>query len=181
MDEKPDEIIDKIESQKQRLGRNLHELESKVRRTADWRAQFERNPALMLGAAVGGGLLLGTMLTSGRKVSKASWSSSPRNTYAGTSPGTSTSSSFALGAPSTGSPTGHRGKTTDTLEHMKNALIAFATTKAKEFMCEALPGFRGHLDEAEQRQYRYQTPSPTMRTEYSAQTPYPQEPVVSPM
>ena len=32
-----------------------------MRRTTDWRAQFDRNPMLMMGVALGGGLLLGTM------------------------------------------------------------------------------------------------------------------------
>lgn len=61
MDQKPDQIIGHIEAQKDQLGRNLNELEEKVRRTTDWRTYFDRNPMLVLGAAMGGGLLLGTV------------------------------------------------------------------------------------------------------------------------
>ena len=59
MDEKPDQIMNHIESQREQLGRNLNELETRVKRTTDWRAQFDRNPMLTMGVALGGGLLLG--------------------------------------------------------------------------------------------------------------------------
>src|SRR5690606_16268104 len=44
-----------------------------------------------------------------------------------------------------------RRRASDTLDNMKAALVGFATTKLKEFMTEALPGFDRHLNEAEQR------------------------------
>ena len=66
MDEKPDQILNHIESQRNELGRNLGELETRVRRTTDWRTHFDRNPMLMLGAALGGGLLVGTLVGKGR-------------------------------------------------------------------------------------------------------------------
>jgi hypothetical protein len=62
MDEKSDQILNHIESQRSQLGRNLDELEHKVKRTADWRNHFEDNPALMLGLALGGGLIVGSMV-----------------------------------------------------------------------------------------------------------------------
>jgi hypothetical protein len=62
MDERPDEIINHIEAQRHELGRNLNELETRVRENADWRTWFDRNPMMMMGAALGGGLLLGTAI-----------------------------------------------------------------------------------------------------------------------
>src|SRR5262245_4396317 len=81
MDEKPDQIIDHIEQQRDRLGRNLNELESRVRRSTDWRTYYDRNPMLILGAALGGGLLLGATLApdSDRRSSRHYRISFPRN------------------------------------------------------------------------------------------------------
>jgi hypothetical protein len=158
MDEKPDQIMNHIESQRDQLGRNLNELESRVKRTTDWRAQFDSNPMLMMGVALGGGLLLGTMVGGSRSRSSrtSSWSSSPRS-YSSSSSGMSSSASYAT-SPSTSSVSSspamreQRRKASDTLENMKAALIGFATAKVKEFMSEALPGFSQHLEEAEHRQ-----------------------------
>jgi hypothetical protein len=201
MDEKPDQIMNHIESQRDELGRNLNELESRVKRSTDWRAQFDRNPMLMMGVALGGGLLLGTMVSTGRgRSTRTSWSSSPRS-YSSSSTGMS-SAGFAA-SPSTSSSSSspavreQRRKATDTLEHMKAALIGFATAKAKEFMSEALPGFNQHFEEAERRQHHSDEFSATntgypggpgysqsgsqqggnTRTEQSAGSPYKQEPV----
>ena len=59
MDETSDEILEHIETQRNQLGTNLNELETRVRRTADWRTYFEHNPMLILAGAFGGGILLG--------------------------------------------------------------------------------------------------------------------------
>lgn len=162
MDEKPDQIMNHIESQRDQLGRNLNELESRVKSATDWRTQFDKNPMLMMGVAVGGGILLGSIVGGSRKQSsRSSWSSSSRNYSGGgsnmgsTSYGTGASNLSSAGSSSSSvtSPAvrENRKKATDTLEHMKAALIGFATAKVKEFMSEALPGFNQHLDDAERK------------------------------
>lgn len=165
MDEKPDQIMNHIESERNQLGRNLNELESRVKRTADWRAQFDRNPMLMMGLALGGGLLLGTMTGSSRRTSRSSWSSASKSYgTTGSSSGYGSSASYASApsysssassshAPSYTSPAirEQKRKATDTLEQIRAALIGFATAKVREFMTEALPGFNQHMDEAERR------------------------------
>lgn len=186
MDEKPDQIMSHIESQRNELGRNLNELESRVRRTTDWRAQFDRNPMLMMGVALGGGLLLGTITGSSRRGSRTSWSSSAKSygvsspsssygapsTYGQSSPGYASAGVSAGYMPAKGpsSPAirEQRRKATDTLEQIKAALIGFATAKVKEFMTEALPGFNQHLDEAERR---HQEMSSTGHDQPGAHTP----------
>ena len=175
MDEKPDQIMNHIEAQRHELGRNLNELETRVRRTTDWRAQFDRNPMLMMGVALGGGLLLGTITGSSRKSSRSSWSSSaksygssnvsPSSGYTSPSSYDSSSPGYGLAGAGAGYAAGRassspalreqRRKATDTLEQMKAALIGFATAKVKEFMTEALPGFNQHLDEAERRHQEF--------------------------
>jgi hypothetical protein len=156
MDEKPDQIMNHIESQRDQLGRNLNELEERVRRTTDWRAQVDRNPMLAMGVALGGGLLIGSMVGGSRRSHRSTWSSSAGKIYSPANLASSSSASSGFGGAGTSSAAAspyreQRRKTSDTLENIKAALIAFGTAKVKEFMSEALPGFHQHLDEAERR------------------------------
>lgn len=140
MDEKPDQILEHIETQRNELGANLNELETRVRRTTDWRTHFDNNPMLMVGVAFGGGLLLGSM-TGGRSSSRSYTKSSSLKMNAYPSSSSSSPSSPAVSA--------QRHKASETLDHIKAALIGFATAKAKEFLNDALPGFENHLREAQ--------------------------------
>jgi hypothetical protein len=154
MDEKPDEIMNHIESQRDQLGRNLNELETRVKRTTDWRAQVDRNPMLAMGVALGGGLLLGSIVGGGHRSNRSTWSSSAAGkSYSSANLASSTSAASTFGAgPSSGKVSQYREqrrKASDTLDNIKAALIAFGTAKMKEFMSEALPGFHEHMQEAE--------------------------------
>jgi hypothetical protein len=162
MDEKPNEIMNHIESQRHQLGRNLDELEARVKRTADWRAQFDRNPMLMIGVALGGGVLLESIVNGAVRrnshISSTSTSESDLSTGASygyddsvRSTSGSTTSSAAVNSAISPARGEVKGKVTDTLEQIKGALIAFATAKVKDFMAEALPGFGEHLEHAERQ------------------------------
>jgi hypothetical protein len=167
MDEKPDQIIGHIESQRSELGRNLNELETRVRATTNWRTYFDRNPGMAMGAALGGGLLLGVMVSSKRH-------SGSRSSYRSSSSGRSSSSSYAgaaaggaaMGLSSSGSSGSSSSRSpkvpspvtsqqlrqvSETLDHVKAALIGFGISKAKEFLSQAIPGLDTHLNDAEQR------------------------------
>jgi hypothetical protein len=175
MDEKPDQIMNHIDTQRQELGRNLNELETRVKGATDWRVQFDKNPMLMMGVALGGGLLLGTMVGGRRSSNRSSYGSSSRNytsstmrsagtgaaAYGLSSSGSGTGSGGSTSSSSTSSPAlrEQRRKATDTLEHMKAALVGFAIAKVKEFMTEALPGFDHHLSEAERKNSQHQSSS----------------------
>jgi len=161
MDEKSDQILDHIETQRDRLGRNLDELETRVRSTTDWRTHFDRNPALVMGLALGGGILVGAMVggrsSSSRSYSTGStgstWSSGGRSksdysSYRGTSgEEMGFSSQERHSSPAVAQ---QRERASETFDHIKAALIGFGIAKAKEFMTQALPGFGEHLNEAEQ-------------------------------
>ena len=157
MDEKPDEIMNHIESQRDQLGRNLNELETRVKRTTDWRAQVDRNPMLAMGVALGGGLLIGSMVGRGRRSDRSTMVVflSGQELLVGESGFVDVRRPPVLVERAASSGKRHRTyreqrrKTSDTLENIKAALIAFGTAKVKEFMSEALPGFHQHLDEAE--------------------------------
>jgi len=64
---KPDEIVHRIDRQRDRLTDNLHELENRFLEATDWRVQYDRHPWAMLGAVFGGGVLLGAWLGGGSK------------------------------------------------------------------------------------------------------------------
>jgi hypothetical protein len=152
MDEKPDQIIGHIEAQRHELGRNLNELETRVRASTNWRTYYEKNPMLAVGAALGGGLLLGTMVSSSTRHSTSSHrvsSSAPR-------PAAKTTSSTAAASPAASMVSNpvtsmQRRHVTESIDHVKAALIAFGIAKAKEFINQAIPGLEPHLTEAEQR------------------------------
>jgi hypothetical protein len=159
MDEKPDEIIEEIETQRSRLGANLNELETRVRRTTDWRTHFDNNPMLMLGAALGGGLILGAIVGGGSRSSR-SRSSYTSSRHFSSSPDVSSSNSATAM---------QRHKASETIDHIKGAMIAFATAKAKEFLNQAIPGFDGYLRDTEAKQPRSPGSEPFSASEYGQQ------------
>lgn len=153
MDEKPDQILGHIEAQRSELGRNLTELETRVRRGTDWRTYFDKNPMMMLGVALGGGLLLGTAVGTKRK-HRGSRGRTYSSAVSSSALGFASAGTLSSGSSSrTGSPmmAAQRQQVSETMEHVKAALIGFGIAKAKEFMCQAIPGFDQHLSEAEQK------------------------------
>jgi hypothetical protein len=58
MAETSDAIKQHIEARRAALAQDVNELEYRVKRAADWRAHFDRHPAVALGAAFGVGLAL---------------------------------------------------------------------------------------------------------------------------
>jgi ElaB/YqjD/DUF883 family membrane-anchored ribosome-binding protein len=67
MDAQSEQIIKDIQEKRARLGDNLTELETRVRDATDWRTYYNRNPWIMMGAAVAGGLLMAAMFTPSRR------------------------------------------------------------------------------------------------------------------
>jgi hypothetical protein len=160
MDEKPDQIIGHIEAQREELGRNLNELETRVRRSTDWRTYFERNPMAMLGAALGGGVLLGSLVANRRSLPRRKWKSGGTGYGSSTAAGSGAMMAGFASTESSGTSfqqkprSAHKAKVTDTLEQVKGALVAFGISKAKEFLSQAMPGFDRHLSEVEQQRQR---------------------------
>ena len=112
------------------LSENLSELEEKVKKAADWRAQVDERPWTMIALAFGGGVLLSALLPaprlSRRKYSDYHWPpSSDRDATA-----------FVAG------PSAGRARTSETLEAVKGALAGAAMTKFSGFIEELLPGFK---------------------------------------
>ena len=127
------QIEEHIESTREQLGSNLHELERKVKSVTDWRQHFESNPMLFIGAAVGGGILLSSML-GGRRRSRGN------GRYA---PATSVESNGSNGL--------NRDKALDAWQNIKGALIGVAATRFTNYVGEIVPGFQEHFECVKQK------------------------------
>jgi hypothetical protein len=123
VDEKSSEIIDEIETSRDRLGENLNDLESRMREAANWRTYYERHPYMFIGTAVGGGLLLSGILRGGK----------------GSNGGTVRHEVRHEGIPR------EKGPASEIIDQVKSALVVYGTAKAKEVLGEVLPGFREYM------------------------------------
>lgn len=133
MGEKSDQIEMEIASERGQLRYNLNELESKVQEATDWRVQFQKRPVLMMGIATAGGLLLASM--TGRK-------SKSRPRYAEDR--------------QAGEYEHRRGtelqknKALETFDTIKGAMIGVAANTFKDWLGEAIPGFREQFQKTAQ-------------------------------
>lgn len=62
MGENSRDLKEQIGEARERLGRNLDELQSKVKETIDWRSQFRQRPMTMIAVAFAVGIWLSTKL-----------------------------------------------------------------------------------------------------------------------
>jgi len=144
MDERPGEIVSHIEQQRERLGRNLDELENKVKSTTDWRTHFDKNPMLAMGVALGGGILLSAMLGGSGNSHRS------RSRYSGWSQNNRSADTSSLSSSRPGSAY-QLDKVAETVDNIKGALFGFAAAKVKTLLTDALPGFDQHLNETERK------------------------------
>jgi hypothetical protein len=131
MGQTTDQIETHIEQKREDLSSNLEELEQRVKSVTDWRDQFKKNPMTMIGIALGGGVLLATMI-SGNKRSR-----NGRN-YA---------NSRAADLP--GAVSIEKRKVLDTWDTIKGAMVGVAATKVKDFLAEVVPDFDEHFQKTE--------------------------------
>jgi hypothetical protein len=66
MGEKSSQITHEIAQTRAALGSHLQELEYKVKGLSNWREQYDKRPFTLMGIALGGGILLGTLMRSRR-------------------------------------------------------------------------------------------------------------------
>jgi hypothetical protein len=126
MGERPDQIEMEIQQERRELGRNLRELEDKVKSATDWRSQFDRHPMPMMAIVFGSGLLLSAAI--GSRNARQSSRSAEGPTVA-----TNTSS------------VDHQNqRTRGTWDNIKGALIGVTTDRVRGFLDEFIPGFAEH-------------------------------------
>ena len=145
MGEKSNQIERRIETERGQLGENLHELQSKVEGLTDWRAQFQKRPMVMMGVAVGGGLLLASM--TGRRSSRS------KRHYTESRPDIS-SSEHRRGTEL------QKTKALETFDTIKGAMIGLAANTFQDFLGQLIPGFREQVEKTAQEK-RSIGPGPT--------------------
>ncbi|MBV9300639.1 MAG: hypothetical protein JOY62_05035 [Acidobacteriaceae bacterium] len=133
MGEKSNQIERQIVAQRGQLGRNLNELQSKVEEVTDWRVQFQKRPMLMIGLAVGGGLLLGSV-TGGKSRSKRFYSDDRGDAAREHRRGTELQKSKAL----------------EMFDNIKGAMIGVAASTFQDFLGQLIPGFTEQLHKTAQ-------------------------------
>ena len=126
MGEDTNQIEREIRTERQQLGRNLTELEMKAKQLADWRTYYRSNPKLLLGIALGGGLILGALAGRARHA---------RRDYA--------SEPVARLPRSRGRAA---AQIEDTWQNISDALLGVASAKVIEFVSNVIPGFSDQLD-----------------------------------
>jgi hypothetical protein len=126
MGERTDQIEQEIHQERGELGRNLQELERKVKSATDWREHFEKRPMAMIGIAFGSGFLLSALTASGstgkrhrRDRSSDSWRRSDNR-----------------------ATEYQKQKAHGTWDNIKGALIGAGTAQVRGFLDEFVPGFR---------------------------------------
>jgi len=121
LEQESDRIERHIEQTREKLGRNLNELETRVRTTLDWRGRYEKNPWAFLGLAFGAGAALAASTATSRRTAP-NYRSDNINVEFHTRPTT----------PS---------KLTQTWSRLQDALLATAAKQAETFLSQAVPGF----------------------------------------
>ena len=137
MGEAASQVRREIEERRDDLEENLQRLELKVKRTTDWRAQFDERPMMMMGVAFGGGVLLST-LAGGGKFRDNHQSYQPLQLSNG-----------AMSYESQPSP--ERNEIAETIDNIRGALLGLAAREMRSFMATAVPRFEQEYRETTDR------------------------------
>lgn len=115
-------IKEHIEAEREKLGHDIQEIELRIKDAVDWRTWYEKNTALLLGAAFAGGLLLSQF--GGRD------SSPPRPVEAPVKPR-------------------QPSRVGEIMDLTASALIGVGANLLQDFLADKIPSFRDHYAEAE--------------------------------
>lgn len=148
-----DRIKDHIDTERERLGEQLDEVEGRFRKATDIRSQFEAHPAWAACMAFGVGTMLGGWLSSGSRESDAEPSESRQSRRA--EPYTErvgrAMSAASAKAPET---TEHLGQVREMVDGVLGALIGVGATSLKNVVSDTVPGFREEYEQIEARRGR---------------------------
>lgn len=136
MGEKSNQIERQIQAERGQLGQNLNELQSKVEEVTNWRAQFQKRPMLMMGVAIGGGLLLASM--TGRS-SKRGRHAAEHHAGAGDMHQRGTEL--------------QKNKALESFAIIKGAMIGVAANTFQDFLGQIIPGFKEQFQKTAQEKH----------------------------
>lgn len=153
MGERTDQIEQHIKRQRDELEDNFSELERKVRDAFDWRTQFQEHPGMMLGAALVGGALVGTLLPGRSSVTKKvtsrrrSFSDLPVSHASASHEEHAVPAAPAWNAYSS-TPREVAQKTAEVWNNLKGAAIGMAAARLGDAIEGLVPGFAEHYKKA---------------------------------
>jgi hypothetical protein len=145
VDEETIEIRQHIDAEREQLGRNLDEIEDRVKKATDVKHQFDRHTAWILGGAVAGGFLL----------SRALRKSPTFNAM----PSLDTDSPERINAKKNQRRSSHVERVYETFDNILEGLIGVAAAKLGSFVADVVPGFQEQYDAIEGRAAAPTTPS----------------------
>lgn len=143
MDEETSKIKQHIDNEREELGRNLDEIEHRVKTATDLKTHFDRNTAWVLGAAVAGGFLLSRVFH--------------KSSAAGHSPRWDTNANernTTTAIPRSPSHPSHLSRLSETLDNIFEGLVGVVSNKLHSFVADAVPGFGEEYDAIEQQRGR---------------------------
>jgi hypothetical protein len=141
MDQTPDQIERHIDEQREEFGANMGELQHRVKRAFNWRAQFQQRPVAMIAVAFGGGIVLSRVFAgiSRSRSEQGRWqmpsTRGKSDRWSETGPGSGMEY--------------QKKRAWDTWDTIKGAFIGIAATKFKNLVSETIPGFEEHYRKTE--------------------------------
>jgi hypothetical protein len=130
--EEPNQIKRHIDATRRELGKNMHELENRMKEATDWHTYVNKSPMTALGVAFGGGVVLSAFI-GGR--------SNYRN---GRHPlARAVEGSYPRGVES------RKSDAADMFDNVKGAMIGWTANQLKTVLNEWLPGFRQEYERTE--------------------------------
>ena len=140
MDKETSTIKQHIDNEREQLGRNLDEIEYRVKKATDLKTHFDRNTGWILGAAVAGGFLLSRVF----RKSSASIGGPRRESNA-----TERNTNMAIPR----SPS-HLSRLSETLDNIFEGLVGVVSHKLHSLVADAVPGFGEQYDAIERQRGR---------------------------
>jgi hypothetical protein len=144
MDEETDKIKQHIDTERQKLGRNLDEIEDRVKSATDLKGHFDKHTGVILGAAVAGGFLLSLAFR------KSSHSDRTRNRESDAA----SERRVNTAAPSTHRASKHLRRITETIDNILDGLAGVASDKLQSYVANAVPGFQAQYDTIDRQRGR---------------------------
>ncbi|HVQ64355.1 MAG TPA: hypothetical protein VMT78_07455 [Terriglobia bacterium] len=130
-----------IEAEEESLKDNFEEIQDRVKDALNWRVWYRNNTALALGGIAAGGLVLSLLIPKSSSI-ESKFVNAGEIDDAETGP--SRRESLRSEIPS---------RMRQVLDNTANAVLGVATDKLRDFMSNAIPGFREHYSSAQRKRF----------------------------